>query len=247
MASFVLVPGAWLGAWAWEGTVRALRERGHEAHALALTGVGERASEGTRRTDLDTHTADILEHVERHGTDHVTLVAHSYAAAPVTMAAGRLGPRLSGVVHLDSAPFSEGMAMLDLVAPEEAARLREEVAAHGDGWLLPMPPADSMGTPGAADDLGPAQREELRARGTAQPFRTFEQPVHGVVEPDPDVDRVLIACHDFSRLLDADLPPLAHLRQPPWRRFDLPTGHWPMLSAPDALARVLDEAVRTAR
>jgi hypothetical protein len=36
MATFVLVPGVWLGAWVWEDTVRALRERGHTALRLAL-------------------------------------------------------------------------------------------------------------------------------------------------------------------------------------------------------------------
>jgi hypothetical protein len=35
---------------------------------------------------------------------------------------------------------------------------------------------------------------------------------------------------------------LAFLNQPPWRRFDLPTGHWPMLSAPAELAGILDAA-----
>jgi hypothetical protein len=57
------------------------------------------------------------------------------------------------------------------------------------------------------------------------------------------VDRVLIACHDFKGLLDAGVPMLAFLNQPPWRRFDLPTGHWPMLSAPAELAGILDAAV----
>ncbi len=44
-------------------------------------------------------------------------------------------------------------------------------------------------------------------------------------------------------MLDAGVPMLAYLNQPPWRRFDLRTGHWPMLSAPAELARILDAAV----
>ncbi len=31
---------------------------------------------------------------------------------------------------------------------------------------------------------------------------------------------------------------LAFLNQPPWRSFELPTGHWPMLSAPAKLAGI---------
>ncbi|MEU1408007.1 hypothetical protein ABZ471_37785 [Streptomyces sp. NPDC005728] len=57
------------------------------------------------------------------------------------------------------------------------------------------------------------------------------------------VDRVLVACHDFTGLLDAGVPMLAFLNQPPWRRFDLPTGHWPILSAPAEVAGILGAAV----
>src|SRR5690349_14148034 len=52
MATFVLVPGAWLGAWAWDETARALRERGHTAVAVTLTGVADRAGLGGPQTDL---------------------------------------------------------------------------------------------------------------------------------------------------------------------------------------------------
>ncbi|MFE2046868.1 hypothetical protein ACFXAZ_39370, partial [Streptomyces sp. NPDC059477] len=59
MATFVLVPGAWLGAWAWQDTARALRERGHTALPLTLTGLAEHADQGGPQTDLDTHISDI--------------------------------------------------------------------------------------------------------------------------------------------------------------------------------------------
>ncbi|AJE84630.1 esterase [Streptomyces albus] len=242
MATFVLVPGAWLGAWVWEDTARALRERGHTALPLTLTGLAERAEEGGPRTDLDTHIADLTGFVEERGLREVTLVAHSYAAAPVTGAAGRLGDRLERVVYLDSAPFALGMRMLDLVPPEAAQELRERVAARGDG-RLPMPPFAELSRSGSVDGLDEDQRAALYARATPQPFGTYTQRLGGPVEPAPGVDRVLVACRDFQGLLDSGVPMLAHLDAAPWRRFDLPTGHWPMLSAPAALADALHTAV----
>jgi hypothetical protein len=92
------------------------------------------------------------------------------------------------------------------------------------------------------DGLDESRRNALRTRATPQPFGTFTRRLAGPAEPGPGVDRVLIACRDFTGLLDAGVPMLAYLNQPPWRRFDLPTGHWPMLSAPAELARVLDKA-----
>ncbi|WP_427168372.1 alpha/beta fold hydrolase [Streptomyces sp. C1-1] len=241
MATFVLVPGAWLGAWAWEDTVRALREHGHTALPLTLTGLAERAEEGGPRTELDTHIADITEIVEKGDLREVTLVAHSYAAAPVSGAAGRLGDRLERVVYVDSAPFAEGMRMLDLMSPEAADELGQRVTAHGDGRRLPMPPFEALS--GSLDGLDEGRREVLRERATPQPFGTYTQRLAGPVEVGPGVDRVLVACHDFQGLLDSGVPMLAFLNHAPWRRFDLSTGHWPMLSAPTDLAGILHTAV----
>ncbi len=243
MATFVLVPGAWLGAWAWEDTARALRERGHAALPLTLTGLAEHVDQGGPETDLDTHIADIIGFVERNDLRDVTLVAHSYAAAPVTGASGRLGDRLGRVIYVDSAPFAAGMCMLDLMPPQAADQLQQQVAAAGDGWRLPMPPFEVLGLSSNLNGLDEGLRDALRARATPQPFGTYTQRLAGPTEPGPGVDRVLVACHDFMGLLDAGLPMLAYLNQPPWRRFDLPTGHWPMLSAPAELAGILDAAV----
>jgi hypothetical protein len=43
MATFVLVPGAWLGAWCWHDVVAILRRHGHEAIPVTLPGLAERA------------------------------------------------------------------------------------------------------------------------------------------------------------------------------------------------------------
>ncbi|MDH6139930.1 MULTISPECIES: alpha/beta fold hydrolase [Kitasatospora] len=243
MATFVLVPGAWLGAWAWEETARALQELGHTVLALTLTGLGERADQATRDTDLDTHVDDIVASVEQADLREVTLVAHSYAAAPVTAAAGRLGARLKRLVYLDSAPFAEGMRMLDLMPSDVAEQLSRQVADHGEGWRLSMPPFEALGSFGSLDGLGEEQRGRVRALAAPQPFGTFVQRLTGPDQADPGVDRVLVACNDFRALMDAEVPMLAFLNQPPWRRFDLHTGHWPMLSVPAELAGVLHAAV----
>jgi pimeloyl-ACP methyl ester carboxylesterase len=243
MATFVLVPGAWLGAWAWEDTARALREHGHAALPLTLTGLAERAKEGGHQTDLDTHIADITDFVEKNDLREVTLVAHSYAAAPVTGAAGRIGDRLERVVYVDSAPFAAGMRMLDLMPPEAADQLGQQVAAHGDGWRLPIQPFEILGLSSNLDGLDQIQRDVLSTRATPQPFGTYTQRLAGPVELAPGVDRVLVACYDFQGLLDGDVPMLAFLAHAPWRRFDLSTGHWPMLSAPADLADILHTAV----
>jgi len=89
MATFVLVPGAWLGGWVWEPTARRLRLRGHDVHPVTLTGLGERARLGGPEVDLDTHVADVVNLVRDEGLDDVVLLGHSYAGIVVTGAADR--------------------------------------------------------------------------------------------------------------------------------------------------------------
>lgn len=42
MATFVLVPGYWLGAWAWHDVAEALRAKGHTVYPMTLTGLADR-------------------------------------------------------------------------------------------------------------------------------------------------------------------------------------------------------------
>src|SRR5688572_8963678 len=42
MADFVLVHGAWHGAWCWQRIMPLLTAAGHRVHAVTLTGLGER-------------------------------------------------------------------------------------------------------------------------------------------------------------------------------------------------------------
>ncbi|MEU8786634.1 alpha/beta fold hydrolase [Streptomyces sp. NPDC048637] len=247
MATFVLVPGAWLGAWAWEDTAQALRERGHTALPVTLTGLGERSALATPEVGLNTHIDDIIAFVVEQDLREVTLVAHSYAAVPVTGAAGRLGPRLERVVYLDSAPFAGGGCLLDVMPEDVVAQLHKLVAEHGDGWRLPLPPFELIAAFSSLEGLGEEQRDLMRTRATPQPFRTFEQRLTRPDELGPDVDHVVVTCRDAQALLDAGMPALAFLNQSPWRRFPLPTGHWPMLSTPVELAGTLDAAVSSGR
>ncbi|WP_326622806.1 alpha/beta hydrolase [Streptomyces decoyicus] len=243
MATFVLVPGAWLGAWAWEATAHALRERGHAALPMTLTGLGERSALATPEVGLDTHIDDITAFVVEQDLREVTLVAHSYAAVPVTGAAARLGPRLERLVYLDSAPFAEDTCLLDVMPDDVVDQLHRQVAEHGDGWRLPLPPFELLGRFSTLEGLDEVQLGLMRTRSTPQPFSTFQQRLTHVGELGSDVDHVVVACHDAKALLDAGVPTLDFLNQSPWRRFHLPTGHWPMLSTPVQLAETFDAVV----
>ena len=43
MTNFVIVHGAWAGAWAWARVAKRLRDKGHAVHVPTLSGLGERS------------------------------------------------------------------------------------------------------------------------------------------------------------------------------------------------------------
>jgi hypothetical protein len=60
MAAYVLVGGGWLGGWCWQQVARRLREEGHDAYPVTLTGVGERVHLASPEVNLETHITDVV-------------------------------------------------------------------------------------------------------------------------------------------------------------------------------------------
>lgn len=244
MATFVLVPGFWLGAWAWDAVVAELRAAGHGAHAVTLTGLAERADEASPEVNVDTHVADIVRVIEDGGLRDVVLVAHSGANMPVTGAADRIPERIARVVYVDGGPLPSGMAGIDFQDPESRAHWEKRVADEGEGWMLPVPPFDAAEDPVNLAGLGEEHLAAMRERGTPQPFGTATQPLVRP-EPLPDVPKTLILntipLPAVEQMAASGNPVFALMAGPDWTYRELPTGHWPMFSEPSALAAALAE------
>ena len=74
MATFVLVPGAWLGAWAWKKVIPLLEEKGHEVYPVTLTGMGERVHLLSKDVGIETAVQDVLNVVKYNDLDDFILV-----------------------------------------------------------------------------------------------------------------------------------------------------------------------------
>ena len=84
MATFVLVHGAWHGAWCWRRVARMLTQAGHEVFTPTLTGVGERSHLLKPDVNLDTHILDVVNEMRWQELNNVVLVGHSYAGMVIT-------------------------------------------------------------------------------------------------------------------------------------------------------------------
>ncbi len=87
MTTYVLVGGAWLGGWCWKPIARRLRDNGHDAYPVTLTGLGERVHLASPQVDLNTHITDVVNLIEFEDLHDVVLLGHSYASLVVTGAA----------------------------------------------------------------------------------------------------------------------------------------------------------------
>lgn len=246
MVMFVLVPGHWLGGWAWEEVAAHLTAAGHGVRAVTLTGMAERAGEASPEVDVDTHIADVVAAIDEataaSGADRVVLVGHSGANMAVTGAADQVPGKVARVVYVDSGPMPSGMAGIDFRSPEERAALEEEVARDGGGWLIPVPAFDPAADPEMLAGIPAERLAQMRERGTPQPLRTVTQPVKRP-DPLPDVPRALVASTiplpAVLEMAAAGNPVFAGMAGPGWTYRELPTGHWPMFSRPADLAAVL--------
>ncbi|QUH03199.1 alpha/beta hydrolase [Saccharopolyspora erythraea] len=242
MATFVLVPGFWLGAWAWDDVARDLRAAGHDVHPVTLTGLAERASEATPQVDVDTHIDDIISVIRDEDLHEVVLVGHSGGSIPVTGVGDRIPERLARIVYVDSGPLPDGMAQIDFHDTDSRQELQRQVSSEGGGWKIPVPPFDPATDADNLAGLGEKQLRRMRELGTPQPFGTAGQPLRRP-QTTPDTPKSAIMCtfppEVVRSLADSGNPVFA-----PMADLDLhhlPTGHWPMFSRPADLAALLSK------
>jgi pimeloyl-ACP methyl ester carboxylesterase len=133
--TFVLVPGAWMGAWSWHPVARLLRESGHDVVALTMPGLSYGSSaDGLRLADA---VDFVVREVETRDLRDVVLVSHSWGGYPATGAAHRLAGRIRKVVYYNAVVPLAGVSMSDENEVYGKA-IRDSIAATADG-TVPIP------------------------------------------------------------------------------------------------------------
>ena len=235
MADFVLVHGAWHGAWCWQRVVAGLWARGHRAYAVSLTGVGERAHQLEPGIRLADHITDVRAVIDAEELRAAVLVGHSYGGMVITGVADRLQDPavLSRLVYLDAVVPEPGECWSSTHAEDTRAARRASIAR--DGCLAPPDPS--------AYGLQGADHAWVARRQTAHPGGVYDDPLPF------DADRVARWPRHFIDCDAPAMPTIAVARQrvraaPGWTVHTLATGHDAMVSAPEALVECLVAAPR---
>jgi pimeloyl-ACP methyl ester carboxylesterase len=234
MANFVLVHGAWHGAWCWRRVEPLLEREGHRVHAVTLTGVGERAHLMSPAITLETFIADVKNAIDAEEMDRVVLAVHSFAGMIGTALADRMPERIAHLVYVDAVVPQPGESWSSTHAPAtREARIAASEASSD--YSFAAPDASIYGLAGA-------DRDWVNRRQRPHPGHTYTAALQFDARRAGSVARTFVDCTS---------PPLAtidasrkRVRDPafwgaPWRVVELATGHDPMVSAPAGLAEVL--------
>lgn len=220
MSTFILVPGAWHGGWAYERVVPLLQKAGHTVHALTLTGLRPADDARTVATaNLDAHANDVTSLLTRGNITDATLVGHSYAGMVIAAAADRAGGRISRLVHLDAYVPRDGDSCWS--STTEAYRQTFLAGAADTGYAV-----------------RPPDRPGRDPRRTPHPLASLLQTVQ-LTGAETRIPR-----RDFIYCSAWEGTPFTELRNrlqadPRWRVHELPTAHDAMREAPDAVASLL--------
>jgi pimeloyl-ACP methyl ester carboxylesterase len=222
----VLVPGFWLGAWAWDDVVTALRGAGHDVVALTLPGL--------ESADTDRSTITLADHVDaiceavRAVAGPVVLAVHSGAGGAGYAASDRIPESIAAMVYVDSGPATGALE------PEF------------DAVEKPLPPPEELEAEENLDGLSAAQLETFRQRAVPEPGGVLRDTPTLTNDARLDIPTTTI-CTGFSsdeyKAAVAEgyawLGGFAELRDVTW--VDLPTSHWPMWSRPRELAEIVGD------
>jgi pimeloyl-ACP methyl ester carboxylesterase len=230
-APIVLVPGFWLGAWAWDEVAAALRADGHEVTSLTLPGL-ESLEADRSSIALADHVEAICDAVRSAGSP-VVLAVHSGAGASGYAASDRVPEHIAAMVYVDSGPAT---GALD---------------PGFEGVELPLPSPDELAQEENLDGLGEEQLATFRSRAVPEPAGALRDAAELTNDARLDLPTTAIctgfSSDEYKAAIEegyAWLGGFAELRDLTW--VDLPTSHWPMWSRPRELAEIIGDVASRA-
>jgi pimeloyl-ACP methyl ester carboxylesterase len=228
MASFVLIPGAWLGAWAWKEVTPLLEKKGHSVYPVTLTGMGERVHLATKDVGMETAIQDVLNVIKYNDLDDFVLAGHSFAGKVAAAVADRVHDKVHKVIYVDA------------FRPERVAT--PQGGFNPANEFGPLPPGGFVFplTEGIVDRIGKdvkgSNRKWMMSKSTPWPGRLATDPIT-LSKNYEKVKEAYIFCS-----LSGD--PVEEIIAGKWGKLEGPykvieTGHWPMITQPDELAKDL--------
>ena len=221
----LLIAGLWLDGSAWDNVATQLEARGHRAVPITLPGQGD----GNASATLADQVAAVVAAVDA-AAGRPMVVGHSAACSLAWLAADARPAKISKIALVGGFPSPDGQAYFD--------------ASPTQDGTMPFPGWGEFEGPDSAD-LDDAAKQAFALAAIPVPEGVTRGVIRLADERRYDVPVVLI-CPEFTPtqarewIDDGQVPELA--RSTDLSFVDIDSGHWPMISAPAELARLLAQA-----
>ena len=227
MGTFVLVHGSWHGGWCWSRLTPVLRSGRHDVYAPSLTGLGDRSHLAGPEIGLTHHVEDVASLLVYEDLHDVVLVGASYGGCVISGVAATIPERVRHMVFVDGLVPEAGQSCFDLM-PGVRVGFVESSRAAGSEWAVPAPPPEFFGI------VDPADVEWARARLTAMPLRTHDEPLP-TMAPSPSLPGTYVRCDQFVGF-DAQMEPA---RRRGYAIVHVDAGHDVQVTDAPSLAKLL--------
>jgi pimeloyl-ACP methyl ester carboxylesterase len=226
MATYVLIHGSYQGGWIWQKVARQLRAAGHVVYAPTLDGCAERKGQVRPGITTETQADEVAQLLFYEDLNEVVLVGTSSGGMVVCRVAELMRERIGRLVFVDALALLDGEKIRDIVT-------RSTAVASG----LTAGPTREDAANRLFADLDPETRAWALDRYTQHPIGIYEEPVRLASFWAQRWPATVIWCRGAANPGEAHQRRTAERLQASWHELD--TGHYPMLSMPDQLTRML--------
>jgi pimeloyl-ACP methyl ester carboxylesterase len=226
MATFVLVHGSYQGGWIWQPVATRLRAAGHQVYAPSLDGCGERKSTVRPGITTETQADEVAQLLFYEDLKDVVLVGTSSGGMVVCRVAELMRDRVGRLALVDALALFGGEKIRDIVTRSTSVM----------GELTAAPSREDAANRLFAD-LDPASRAWALERYTPHPIGIYDQPVKLDSFWTQSWKASVIWCRRAPNPGEAHQRRAAERLKATWAELD--TGHYPMLSMPEELTKML--------
>lgn len=235
MATFLLVHGAWHGAWCWSKLVPAIEARGHKAVAIDLPGHGQDKTP-LKDVTLDAYAKCVAD-AAADLPERPIVVGHSMGGPVISAAAERAPEAMARLVFLCAFLPKNGDVVLALTASDPKSLVPGVLMPSADGVTTGANP--SLLRDVFYADCSDADIERAKGLLTPQPLAPLAVPMALTPGRFGSVPRDYVICEQ-DRAISAGYQRDMLKTVPCERVAELETSHSPFFSAPEKLADVLN-------
>jgi pimeloyl-ACP methyl ester carboxylesterase len=215
--TYILIPGGWHGAWAYNTVIDRLNVLKKKSIALTLPGLEKETVHHDHPINLDTHIQFVVDFLNEQNLTDVILCGHSYGGLVITGVADKIPEKIGALVYIDAYVPENGDSCWSLTS--DAYRNSFVTGACKDGFTV-------------------AVRQGTDTRRRPQPLATFMQGIRLTGRHTQIKNRSFIYLSGwegtpFTRLYER----LQQLND--WQTESINCVHNVMRERPDELTRIL--------